>query len=236
MILIVVALKVEAKSIIDFYDLKRVDDNSFEIYQNSKQALIISGVGKFNATVATTYIISKFSNIKKIINFGICGARKYDNINIGDIFLVHKISDYETKRDFFPNILLKHNLIETDLTTFNNPVNNEDFDTKLADMEAFGFFFASLRFLSIEKIIVIKIVSDFLSPQKFKKEYIISLINNKIEVLDEFIQNYVIVKTPILSIEDINKIDSICDNLNLSFSNKVQLTSMIKYFNCKNNF
>jgi hypothetical protein len=236
MTIIVTALSVEATPLIKYFDLKLIYNKPFNIYQNENISLIISGIGSLNSAMATTFVLSKIDdNIDKIINFGICGAKRDDNISIGDIFLINKIVDFNSKKEFFPDILLKHNFKENSITTFDKPVDTYlQFDTTLVDMEVYGFVQASLKFLSTYQIMVIKIVSDFLEPIKFNKDFILDLITDKLEFIDEFIQKYQIDDSQILSDSDKIKIDTIANNLKLSFTQKVQLSSNIKYFNCKN--
>jgi hypothetical protein len=230
----ITALKFEANPIIEFYDLQLEEKKHFLIYSNKDIKLIISGVGKDNSIIATTYILSKIDNnlISKVINIGICGSK--NNCEISDIFLINKIIDKYTNKEYFPNILLKHNLNENQITTVNKPQENDNFNTNLVDMEAVGFFISSLKFVSLEKIMIIKIVSDFTNPEIFSKEFVENLIKNNIHKIDNFVKKYKIKEDSLISKNDTEKIDDIGNKLKLSFSKKVQFINSIKYYNCKN--
>ena len=89
----VIALKDEAEIIIQQYRMKLLSENSvFPIFKNSEEThwLILSGIGRHNASAATLYLYEKSKAPKWTawINIGIagCGVGHF-----GDLCLVDKI-------------------------------------------------------------------------------------------------------------------------------------------------
>jgi nucleoside phosphorylase len=237
MILIVIATKIEADELITFYKLKINNSFSFEIYQNDTISLIISKMNHTNSAIATTYAFCNIKNISHVFNIGIAGCNNKD-IQIGDIFLINKIHDTIYKNDLYPDILLTHNLQETQLSTFSNIVlkNQTDIQTPLVDMEASGFFASSLNFINVENISIIKIVSDYLldsEKQIFSKQFVKNLMKKNIVLIDDFLKNYIIKQKKLLDENDIKKIKEIKENKKLSFCNQHIEIQNIKYQKAK---
>ncbi|KPU27105.1 hypothetical protein TR13x_06855 [Caloranaerobacter sp. TR13] len=213
----------EAKPIINFYKLKRVNENKFfQVFENDDIKLIISGIGKINSAVALAHIVSKYgiSDEDIIINIGICGSKSRE---IGEAVLVNKIHDIETGRDYYPDILIKHQFEEGTLETFSKPV--VDFDIKdICDMEGSGFFKASSKFFSPHQIQLIKIVSDHLDGARLTGEFVEKLVEKNIITIDDYINKMKnsFVKKDLLNDWDKNMIDKISLVLNLTESQKIQ--------------
>ena len=154
MVNIITALYYEAKPIIDFFDLKKIDD-IFEIYINDYIYLIISGSSKLKASCASSYILSK--NKAPIINIGVCAGK-----SLGEPYFINKIIDIGSKREYYPDILFKHKLKENFISTYDNPISYEL--NGLVDMESSGVFVSASMFLKTSEIYFLKVVSDNFSP------------------------------------------------------------------------
>ncbi len=162
MIYIVTALASEAKPLIDFFTLQKSDDPYFSIFKNDSIMLIISGMGKLNSTTATTYLLT-VNKIKPahIINIGISGSAN-PNHHIGECFLIRKIIDHASHKVIHLNP--KAFLDATTITCFDTPQNDiTKLKNTLVDMESFGFYQSSQKFLNKEQITLFKIVSDKIS-------------------------------------------------------------------------
>jgi adenosylhomocysteine nucleosidase len=68
----VVAMDIEARPIINHYDLIEEQKQGFSVYTNQKIRLIVSGVGIINSTLAT-YILIHDLNCTNVINYGVAG-------------------------------------------------------------------------------------------------------------------------------------------------------------------
>jgi adenosylhomocysteine nucleosidase len=111
---IVTALHSEAQPLIQHFGLKK--DPRFtllEFFQNDHVALVVSGIGKVRSAIATTLLLNQ--NAGGIaVNFGVCGSPEKKN-NIGDLFLVNKITDHASGREYFPDVIYKHEFQESSL-------------------------------------------------------------------------------------------------------------------------
>lgn len=163
MIYIVCALFIEAKPFIKYYKLKRdMSDNFYQVFNNDDVYLIVSGSGKVSSACAVSHILSRgISNDDFIVNVGLCGSSVHES---GNIFLVNKIIDNSTKREFFPDMLIRSGFKEEYVETFERPVVGGDYNG-LCDMEASGFFQAASKFMPPHAVHVIKIVSDNLKSR-----------------------------------------------------------------------
>ncbi|MDP2090218.1 MAG: 5'-methylthioadenosine/S-adenosylhomocysteine nucleosidase [Candidatus Gracilibacteria bacterium] len=92
---IVTAMREEAEHIIKLYGL--INTNKLEniiIYENENIVLALAGIGKIQASIATTYLFINY-DISRLINIGIAGSLLGDDANIGDVFIVNKISQHD---------------------------------------------------------------------------------------------------------------------------------------------
>ena len=69
----VVALRAEARPLIDRYRLEPADDGAFRCFHGSGRSLVISGVGKVAAAAATACLHEKPLDVW--VNVGIAGHR-----------------------------------------------------------------------------------------------------------------------------------------------------------------
>ena len=172
MLNIVTALSIEAKPIIEYFKLKSKED----IYQNDKINLIVTGSGKIKSAINTALLISKYPY--KTLNIGIAGSNKYE---LSEGFFINKITDIDTGFDYYPDF-------------FKEPSSNivcvskvQNYYT-LTDMESSGFFEAAYKFLSVENIILYKIVSD--NPKtEINVKLIPELIKKHIKIIEEMLEN-----------------------------------------------
>jgi nucleoside phosphorylase len=224
MIGIVVATKNESNILIDHLKLKK-ENSKFEIFKSSKYILIISGIGKYNAIVSTTHILSLY-DIDMLFNIGIAGSACEDKI--GSIFLVNKIQDVGRGVDFYPDILLKNSFNQCDISTYDNAIKcSNDVNSRLVDMESSGVFMSASKFLEPHKIMIVKIVSDNLNPVIPNKEFVYNLLKLNIVAIIDFINNYSFDEQPIYQESILN---GISEKLKLTVSQKSNLDDSIKYY------
>jgi hypothetical protein len=158
MIHIIVATDFESKPLIQSFDLKKIfPSKSFDIFSNGNISLTVTGIGKINAAlgVAHTFFMfrKQYNNIW--INIGFAGSKSF---KIGDLFLVNKIFDKDTKQTFFPTFVKKYNLKTADCTTFSSV--DKKYENSLSDMELSSFFYSANKYSTKELIHSLKIISD----------------------------------------------------------------------------
>lgn len=205
MIYLFLSSKREAKIIIEYLNLKKSQEQLFDIYENDYIKLIISGTGKIKMSASITYLLKdkKINLDDYFINIGICGSVN-KNLEIGSIFECNKILDNDTKKEFYPDMILKNNLSEKSLETFSYPLKcySNDIVSELVDMEASAFFEIAQLFAFNHQIKVLKIVSDYLEIDEIRK-------NNFVEEL--FVEKMPIIKIYLEKIQEL-KISPILDN------------------------
>ncbi|MCP4373200.1 MAG: 5'-methylthioadenosine/S-adenosylhomocysteine nucleosidase [Deltaproteobacteria bacterium] len=92
-ITIVMATMLEAKPFIESIPLEQVEKKPFSLYKNKNMFLILSGIGKANAAMATAYACRKLKP-GRIFNLGAAGATDF-TCSLGEIFHVVKIFEFD---------------------------------------------------------------------------------------------------------------------------------------------
>ena len=157
----VVALKAEAKSIIDELELIPLKiRTNFPVYCNRKESnwLIVSGVGQNQATAATNYLreISNAASWSAWINVGIAG---YGHDSYGALYMIDKVTLETSNVVLYPGVSLLTSLPRAGLLTVNKP--KLDYSGQdLIDMEGFSFYETASKFTCRELLAILKVVSD----------------------------------------------------------------------------
>ena len=216
---IVSAFYKEVEPIIKHYKQKK-ENTPFEIFKNDKIIIIISGIGKINSAIATTYLLSNYE-IDFCINFGIVGSSKF---KVGEIFLINKIN-----QNLYPDILYPHPFKETFIECFDEIKTNGEFN--LVDMESEAFFKAATKFIPLEHIFIIKIVSDNLVCFRPDSNFMNNLISPHLPNITSFIDKLKLDKTPLF---DTNYLENLSQTYRLSKSQKEILKNKIIYLTLNN--
>ena len=216
---IVVAFYKEIEPIIKHYKLKK-RDAPFELFENEEIVVIISGIGKINSAIATTYILNNY-DIDFIINFGIAGSSYF---KVGEIFLINKINN-----NFYPDILYFHPFQESEIVCSEKIITNGDI--KLVDMESEGFFKSSTKFLPLENIFILKIVSDNLVCFRPDNSFMKKIISPHLEKIIFFIDS---LKNKKKFKFNKNYLENLTKKYNFSFSQQEILKNRIIYLTLNN--
>jgi adenosylhomocysteine nucleosidase len=86
---IVMATMLEAKPFVQRMSLKQTRKAPFYLFQNQQVLLLVSGIGKANAAMATAYCCLAFKPFL-IFNLGAAGAARF-GYDLGEIFHIRKI-------------------------------------------------------------------------------------------------------------------------------------------------
>jgi len=240
MLYIISAMGIETQSIIKYLNLKKTTDRPFETYHNDEVNLVISGVGKINAAGATSYLLKDtlkgLNHSDYVINLGICGSLN-NKFNVGDLVLVNKVVDYEKKRKYYTDILVKHNLKEGSIQSIDTLNVDYEFEEDLVDMESSAFFQIASKFLNVHQIYVLKVVSDKVNKnqplERLTKKYIDELIYDKLEEIFSFtksVNSLLKLFQPLFQQQDEEIIKKISKSLKLTFSQVKQLENAYAYF------
>lgn len=182
---IITALDAEARVLIEHYSLKRNHDLPYPLYRNEDTILIVCGMGKMNALMATSallgYCIPGSGDI--LLNIGICGAPQ--SFPIGEALLIHQI--IEGDRRYYPDILYTHTMRESALICVDTP-QSEPAESP-ADMESAGVFSAASKFFKLHQMGFIKIVSDHFEPHRVTKESVLALMKSRMDSIAVLIES-----------------------------------------------
>jgi len=206
----------------------------FDLYTNEHMGLIISGTGMIKCAVATAYLVSLLSANRNtpVFNIGICGSAAKD-VDIGTPLLFNKIVNFATKRAFYPDILIKHELAEETLYSFLAPVSAEtvaaDSHIRFVDMEAAGFMEAAGSFIPPHNLYCVKIVSDHLDCKKLDPSFVSGLIHSNMEQIEMLATAASALCGPeenVLTDADMDMLEEISHNLMLTVAMKHQFRNL----------
>jgi len=163
MIYIFTALFCEAEPLIDKYDMKPDGGYPFGgfVSPDGRIRIILTGVGKTGVAAAVSYSCAKYGIGANdfVINIGTSagGAARHG------AYLINKVTDKDTGRMYYPDMLYNTGLRESAVTTLSG-IAGQDLtssdDDMLWEMEASGFCDAARLFMPPHKVQLIKAVSD----------------------------------------------------------------------------
>lgn len=179
------ALMVEAKPVIERFKLKKnTKETKFSLYESDDLRLVITGVGQINMAMAVAHICSKYeiTNDTYVINFGTCAG------NENGEYMIQKITEQETGRTFYPDLLIRHAFEEATLLSGMTLSANKECND-LYDMEAAAFYQSAVKYVWTDRISLIKIVSDSFEPDKVSKDQIRYLVEQQLDKLESYLNN-----------------------------------------------
>jgi adenosylhomocysteine nucleosidase len=207
-IAIVMATHVEAKPFLDIFSLTQTAKTPCSLYAHGSLILAVSGIGKANAAIATTYCCSMFQPTW-ILNLGAAGATDA-RCPLGGIFHITRV--FEPDRPHFrsgtpylhvPDVL--HGFNEATLATQDRPVIDREDRAKvsayasLVDMEGaavaqaarrFGIPCALFKFVSdtpddVDTSLVIDYMRDYGKTfSRFIAEQVVPLLTPRAPAID----------------------------------------------------
>ena len=162
MLYVVTAIKAEAEPFLSRYAFHPVAARYGRIFlceqteSDTSLVLVLTGPGLHAAVSALTEALTLYPPKAQdlLLNIGICGAPA---CQFGGAYRIHKITDFATGLDFYPDILQSSAFREAPLVTFPNICDNPE---QLTDMEASGIFYAGRPFFSPDRMFFYKAVSD----------------------------------------------------------------------------
>jgi hypothetical protein len=182
----------EARILIEKYKLKKDVESSLPLYQNKDRSifLILTGNNRSDIIARIAYFAGKniITDKSILINLGISGAK---DINLGEIVWVNKLESLSDSNNFFPHKSHKMIIREEGLISVDNEVNDYP-ENGIVDMEGYHFFQAAMKFLNIEQIAVIKIISDNKQNPavNVNKEQVYRLFAENWQLIDELLDHY----------------------------------------------
>jgi nucleoside phosphorylase len=158
-IFIYTALPCEAKSLAEYFQLKKdITIKPFAVYANQDICLTVTGLGKSAMAAGVAYTQALFTSVEHpvMVNIGIAGHRDHP---LGSLFLINKIIDVDSQRSYYPSLIFTPPCPTGSIQTVSKPLPVYD-ESSLCDMEASAFYETAVRFTSSEMILCLKIISD----------------------------------------------------------------------------
>jgi len=164
---IIIATKIEAEPFINRLDMKEIEVSPFPVYMGNDFCLIISGIGKVNAGMATAHACMKYDP-SWILNLGAAGATD-DGNEPGKIYAIKKTIEPDrlhlrTNTPFILHPEILEVFDQAVLATRDSAVNGEETFREtaaiadLVDMEGAAVVQASQRYG--KRCMLFKFVSD----------------------------------------------------------------------------
>lgn len=220
-IVIITAMKEEAQKIVDVFFLQKTKNlqnvSVYEgVFDGKKLVVILGGIGKIQATIATYFAIINYSP-DFLINIGIAGNLSYQEITIGDVIFPTQLVQQDVYLPFSGDhldyakkpITIKNYTAQIDADGFlvkyggicatgDEFVDREEriFDIKnrfhadICEMEAFAIASVAREMNMLDKIFIIKSVSDG-ADHDARAEHMDNLdfaMNNSIFVLTQMLK------------------------------------------------
>ncbi len=180
----VVALPAEARPIIDALKLKRKIDKPWSTYSNGDDHLLVTGIGQLNAAAACGWLIGHAPSLARLpwLNIGIAGHASHA---LGELFWVEKLQG--VRGGYYPALHCTNALPGAVLKTVDEPCSLY-VDEKLVDMEGLAFYLTCSRFVPLELVHLLKVVSDNRENplESFDKKSVPGLIQNNIDKIISF--------------------------------------------------
>lgn len=184
-----VALPCEAKPLINHFKLKKeLSITAFTLYRSREITLTVTGIGKSAMAAGVAYTLALFptSRLAVLLNIGIAG---HISQALGSVFVIEKITDQETERCFYPQLVISPPCAMRTLITVAQ-VQPGYASGSVYEMEASAFYETAIRFSSAELIQCIKIISDNTdNPTTQIKPVQVSLwIGDALPIIDDYRQ------------------------------------------------
>lgn len=182
---VIIAMKEEARAILDLYELEEVEAMGRVFFTERKDPedrerllFIVSGVGKVNAQVAASLLILLGCN--RIVNVGTCGCTS-DKYKIGDLVIPNTFFDGDfdlTAMDKTTKDPANVNSIEFEgnripCYSYSTFITDKRAEDGIIDMEAYGIVAEAKAFQGQCEVIVIKIVSDGGNVDEFENNVMV---------------------------------------------------------------
>lgn len=236
MIFIVTALMLEAAPIIDFFNLKKdMKILPYSVFKGSDIALIVSGVGKLKSAMASVYLYNMYGTGENdvLINIGFCGSGS-KSFETGSLLVVNKVTDMDTGRDYYPDVFFDAGIPQISIQCYSKVVKAVDMPVQrdlFCDMESAGIMEASKKFFFAHNVLILKIISDYLEPERLDKAKLKSYIEKKMPALRSIIEEMRHLNEGYgeMSLEEENSaIQSLCLSLRFTQAMKLILTKEVR--------
>ena len=192
--LIITALRDEAQPFIDRFKLAK-DKNQSDlcVFNDENCSLLITGVGVDRVRSTLPVFLERISDLDNVVlfNVGIAGGHP-DRTKIGEVYTVNKVTNDETHDKYFLTIPAKNEFNTMFLTTVAKGITAGHVGyEELVDMEAAIITAIAISYLNIDKIAVIKVVSDHMDNAEWSSLDVCEIIRSKLDSICALMELYV---------------------------------------------
>jgi len=192
--LIITALRDEAEPFIDRFKLaKDKNQSDLRVFNDENCSLLITGVGVDRVKSTLPVFLERIPDIDNVVlfNVGIAGGHP-DKTEIGEVYPVNKVTNDETHDKYFLTIPAKNEFDTMFLTTVAKGITTGHVDYEgLVDMEAAIIIATAISYLNIDKIAVIKVVSDHMDIAEWSSLDVCEIIRSKLDSICALMELYV---------------------------------------------
>ena len=192
--LIITALPDEARPFINRFKLKSDENQSdLNVYSNESCSLLITGIGSVQVKSVLPVFLKRISDFDNVIlfNIGIAGGHP-DKTEIGEVYLVNKVTNDEAIDKYSLTIPAKNKFTTIALTTVAKGITGGHVGYEgLVDMEAAIITATAISYFNIDKISVIKVVSDHMDIANWSSLDVCGLIESKLGSICTLMELYV---------------------------------------------
>ena len=192
--LIITALPDEARPFIDRFKLASDENQSdLRVFNNETCSLLITGIGGSRVKSVLPVFLKRISDFDNIVlfNVGIAGGHP-DKTEIGEVYLVNKVTNDETVGKYSLTIPAKNEFNTMALTTVAKGITVGHVGYEgLVDMEAAIITATAISYLNIDKIAVIKVVSDHMDIADWSSLDVCEIIRSKLDSICALMELYV---------------------------------------------
>ena len=192
--LIITALPDEARPFIDRFKLKNDENQSdLSVFSNESCSLLITGIGSGQVKSVLPVFLKRISDFDNVIlfNIGIAGGHP-DKTEIGEVYLVNKVNNDQTVDKYSLTIPVKNGFNTMGLTTVVKGITAGHVGYEgLVDMEAAIITATAVSYLNIDKIAVIKVVSDHMDIDDWSSLDVYEIIRSKLDSICALMELYV---------------------------------------------
>ena len=192
--LIITALSDEAWPFIDRFKLASDENQSdLRVFSNETCSLLITGIGGNRVKSVLPVFLESISDFDNIVlfNVGIAGGHP-DKTEIGEVYLVNKVTNDKTVGKYSLTIPAKNEFNTMALTTVAKGITVGHVGYEgLVDMEAAIITATAISYLNIDKIAIIKVVSDHMDIADWSSLDVCEIIGSKLDSICALMELYV---------------------------------------------
>ena len=172
---------------------KDKNQSDLRVFNDENCSLLITGVGVDRVKSTLPVFLERIPDFDNVVlfNVGIAGGHP-DKTEIGEVYPVNKVTNDETHDKYFLTIPEKNEFDTMFLMTVAKGITAGHVGYEgLVDMEAAIIIAKAISYLNIDKIAVIKVVSDHMDIAEWSSLDVCEIIRSKLDSICALMELYV---------------------------------------------